>query len=210
MRWHWLPGSGPAGPILPGVRRGILGGTFDPPHLAHLVAAEAAYRQLGLDVVTFVPAGAPWQKADAGVVAAEHRLAMTRLAIEGIDYFEVDEREVRRNGWTYTIDTLASFPPTESLTLVLGADAALGLPTWHRAAELLPRTRFAVVPRPGTVQAEVAGVLDASEWQWLDAPELAISSTDLRARVAAGGSIRFLVPAPVAEYVARHGLYVGP
>ena len=120
-------------PMLRPVRRGILGGTFDPPHLAHLVAGEAAYRELGLDVVTFLPAGRPWQKAGLGVSPAAHRWEMTRRAVAGVGYFEADDREVARDGWTYTADTLATFPDDEELVLILGADAAAGLPTWHVA-----------------------------------------------------------------------------
>jgi nicotinate-nucleotide adenylyltransferase len=106
------------------VRRGILGGTFDPPHLAHLVAGEVAYRDLALDVVTFIPAGRPWQKEGSGVTGAEHRRAMTGLALEGIGYFELDDREVRRDGLTYTADTLDALPEADRLVLILGGDAA--------------------------------------------------------------------------------------
>ena len=95
------------------MRRAILGGTFDPPHLAHLFAGEAAYRQLEVDVVTFIPAGDPWQKAGRDVTPAHHRWAMTELAVDGIEYFEADRREVDREGWTYTIDTLTSFGEDE-------------------------------------------------------------------------------------------------
>ena len=199
--------EGPAGPILRAVRRGILGGTFDPPHLAHLVAGEAAYRQLGLDVVTFVPAGAPWQKADRQVTAAEDRWAMTRLAVEGVEYFEADDREVHRSGWTYTIDTIDSFDSTDELCLILGADAALGLPTWHRAGEVLERTHVAVAPRPGSDRAAVAAVLDATSTSWLAGPEMLVSGTVLRAMASAGSSLRFLVPEPVWRYIEEHRLY---
>lgn len=194
--------------MLPGVRRGILGGTFDPPHLAHLVAAEAAMRQLRLDVATFLPAGAPWQKAGEGVSAAEHRLAMTRLAVEDIDYFDVDDREVRRDGWTYTADTVEAMGDADELTLVLGADAAAGLDTWHRTADLKRMVQFAVVPRPRVAFEEVARALTGTAWVWLDAPELDISSTDLRRRSAAGQSVRFLVPERVRGYITENRLYL--
>lgn len=199
--------EGPAGPILRAVRRGILGGTFDPPHLAHLVAGEAAYRQLGLDVVTFVPAGAPWQKADRNVTDAEDRWVMTRLAVEGVAYFEADDREVHRSGWTYTIDTIDSFDATDELCLILGADAALGLPTWHRAGEVLERAHVAVAPRPGSDRAAVAGVLDGTSTTWLAGPEMLASGTVLRAMASAGSSLRFLVPDPVWRYIEEHRLY---
>jgi nicotinate-nucleotide adenylyltransferase len=193
--------------MLPAVRRGILGGTFDPPHLAHLVAGEAAYRHLGLDIVSFVPAGAPWQKADRAVSAATHRWAMTELAVAGVDYFEADDREVHREGWTYTIDTIESFGG-EDLVLVLGADAAAGLLTWHRAEEVMARTELAVVPRPGADGARVAAALSNARTTWLDGPLLDVSGTSLRKMVREGASIRFLVPDPVWTYIADHQLYV--
>lgn len=199
--------EGPAGPILRAVRRGILGGTFDPPHLAHLVAGEAAYRQLGLDVVTFVPAGAPWQKASQRVTDAEDRWAMTRLAVEGVAYFEADDREVHRPGWTYTIDTIDSFDATDELCLILGADAALGLPTWHRASEVLERAHIAVAPRPGCDRAAIAAVLDGTSTTWLAGPEMLVSGTVLRAMASTGSSLRFLVPEPVWRYLEEHRLY---
>jgi nicotinate-nucleotide adenylyltransferase len=193
--------------MLPDVRRGILGGTFDPPHLAHLVAGEAAYRQLGLDVVTFLPAGRPWQKASLGVTPAGHRWEMTRRAIAGVDYFDADDREVARDGWTYTADTLATFPAGEDLVLILGADAAAGLPTWHDFPAVLVRARIAVMDRPGTDREAVAAA--AGEVAWLDTPLLGLSGTLLRARRRAGLSLRFLVPDAVAAYIEAAGLY-GP
>jgi len=194
--------------MLPAVRRGILGGTFDPPHLAHLVAGEAAHRQLDLDAVTFVPAGAPWQKSDRSVTEATHRWAMTELAVAGVDYFEADDREVHREGWTYTVDTLESYPAGDDLIVVLGADAARGIRTWHRSDEVLSRAEIAVVPRPGVALEDVTRSLEGARWRILDSLELGISGTQLRARVAAGRSIRFLVRDPVWWYVDEHGLYV--
>jgi nicotinate-nucleotide adenylyltransferase len=191
------------------VRRGILGGTFDPPHLAHLFAGEAAYRELGLDVVTFVPAGAPWQKVARQVSPAAHRWRMTVLAIGGVDYFEADDREVARDGWTYTIDTLDGFPAAEELVLVVGADAALGIPTWDRFRDVLDRVTVGVMPRPGVDRGAVDDALGDAAHAWLDAPTLDLSGTMLRARARAGRSLRFLVPDPVWAYVDEHALY-GP
>jgi len=187
------------------VLRGILGGTFDPPHLAHLVAGEAAYRELGLDVVTLLPAGRPWQKAGLAVSGAGHRWAMTRRAVEGIGYFEADDREVTRDGWTYTADTLGTFPEEEELVLILGADAAAGLPSWQRPEVVLRRARLAVMARPGVERAAVEAA--AGEVHWLRAPLLDISGTQLRARRRAGLSIRFLVPDLVLDYIESAGLY---
>jgi nicotinate-nucleotide adenylyltransferase len=185
------------------VRRGILGGTFDPPHLAHLVAGEAAHHQLSLDLVTFIPAGSPWQKAGRTVTAAEHRWQMTLLALDGVDYFEADDREIRREGWTFTVDTLAEFPDDE-IVLVLGADAAANLGSWHRSDEVLGRATIAVMPRPGVDQGEVVA---AGDIRWLDTPSFDVSGTRLRAMRASGESIRFLVPEAVNEYIATHSLY---
>lgn len=194
--------------MLLGVRRGILGGTFDPPHLAHLFAGEAAYRDLGLDVVTFVPAGAPWQKAGRNVTSAEDRWQMTVLAVAGIPYFEADDREVLRDGWTYTVDTLHSFPEDEDLYLVLGADAARGIPTWNNAEEVLRRATIAVVPRPGVERHEVDEALGGGRVVWLDTPDVRLSGTMLRRQAQAGRSIRFLVRDSVWRYVEDNGIYL--
>ncbi len=188
------------------MHRGILGGTFDPPHVAHLIAGEAAFRDLGLDVVTFLPAGAPWQKAGRTVSAGEHRWAMTAAAVAGVDYFEADDRELNRAGWSYTADTLATFPGAERITLVLGADAARGLPSWERVGDVLARAEIAVMDRPGVDRSEVEAAAGRPV-TWLDAPSVAISGTMLRSRAAAGRSLRFLVPDPVWRYVDEHRLY---
>lgn len=192
-------------PIL-GAVQGILGGTFDPPHVAHLVAAEAAYRQFGLNGVTFLPAGAPWQKAGRPVSSADHRWEMTQLAIADVPYFDADDREVRRDGWTYTADTLATMDDDARVLLILGADAALGLPTWHRYEEVLDRAQIAVVPRPGVDPAAFDSTLAAGLF-WVDAPELTVSGTELRLRVSEGRSIRFLVRDAVWRYIEDQGLY---
>jgi nicotinate-nucleotide adenylyltransferase len=191
--------------MLSAMRRGILGGTFDPPHLAHLVAGEAAYRELGLDVVTFLPAGRPWQKAEQGVSPAPHRWEMARRAVAGTAYFEADDREVRRDGWTYTADTLATFPEDEDLVLILGADAAAGLPTWRLPEMVLRRARLAVMDRPGVARSTVEAAV--GEPLWLHAPLLGISGTLLRERRRAGLSLRFLVPDAVLDYIDFTGLY---
>jgi nicotinate-nucleotide adenylyltransferase len=189
------------------VRRGILGGTFDPPHFAHLFAGEAAYRDLHLDVVTFLPAGAPWQKAGQPVSKPEDRWNMTVLAIEGVPYFEADDREVRREGWTYTADTLRSFPDDEELYLIVGADAARGIRTWHESKAILDRVTVVVIPRPGIDRIEVDEVLVGSSFVWLDTPDVRLSGTMLRRQAGAGRSIRFLVREAVWRYVAEKQIY---
>lgn len=129
---------------------------------------------------------------------------MTLLAVAGTGYFEADDREVVRSGWTYTIDTLESLGD-EEVVLIVGADTALGLPTWHRYEEVLARATVAVMPRPGIDRDAVDALL--AEHFWLDSPELPISGTILRQRAAEGASIRFLVPDLVHDYIERHGLY---
>lgn len=173
--------------------------------MAHLVAGEAAFRDLDLDVVTFIPAGAPWQKADKGVSAAEHRWAMTRLAIDGVGYFQADDREVIRDGWTYTADTLDGFDASDELFLILGADAAAGLPSWHRYEDVIERASLAVMPRGGTDASAVEAVGDV---HWLSAPTVGISGTMLRARRRRGLSNRFLVRDAVLAYIEENRLYV--
>ncbi len=192
------------------MRVGILGGTFDPPHLAHLHTGEVAYRQLGLDAVLFMPAGAPWQKAGRRVSAPVHRWEMTRRAVAGVDYFVADDREVHRDGWTYTADTLSTFSPDDEVTLILGADAAAKLPTWERAGEVLERVRLAVAPRPGIPAEDVGVTLEDGASRpvtWLDMAPLDISGTLIRRRVAAGHSVRFLVRDSVWRYLMDQGLY---
>jgi nicotinate-nucleotide adenylyltransferase len=190
------------------VHTGILGGTFDPIHLAHLHAGETALYQAGLDRVLFMPAGEPWQKSDRALTGAAHRLEMIRLAIADVDGFEVDDREIEREGPTYTIDTLLSFPESEQLSLILGADAALGLPTWHRWEEVVDRASLLVVPRPGTDARDVQSILpDAA---FLDMAVLEISGTEIREMAAIGEPFRFLVPLAVCDYIASVGLYAEP
>ncbi len=187
------------------MRTGILGGTFDPIHIAHLHAGETALYQAELDRVLFVPAGDPWQKSDRVLTGASHRLEMIRLAIADIDGFGIDVRELEREGPTYTIDTLLSFPETEELSLILGADAALGLPTWHRWEEVVDRVSLLVVPRPGTDAREVQTALPAAVF--LDMAVLEISGTEIREMARIGEPFRFLVPAVVHDYIEGLGLY---
>jgi len=191
--------------ILSPVYRAIIGGTFDPPHLAHLLAAETAYMQLGVDHVLMMPAGSPWQKPASSVSPGEHRWAMTLLAVEGADFIVPDDREVLRDGWTYTADTLATFPEEDRLVLVLGADAAANLSTWTRYDQVRERAEIAVVPRLHTDPADV--VAAAGEVTWLDMPILEISGSKIRERARRGQSVRFLVRDQVYDYMTEHGLY---
>ena len=174
--------------------------------MAHLIAGEVAYRDLHLDIVTFVPAGSPWQKADRRVTDADHRWQMTCRAVEGVDYFEADEREVRRDGWTYTADTLAEFDPQDDLVLILGADAARGIQSWQRWQYVLSRAHVAVAPRPGVDRAEVEAAIPVA-FTWLDVPLLLLSGTTIRARAEAGKTVRFMVADSVWEYLEVNDVY---
>lgn len=197
------------GPQGPGAQRriGVFGGTFDPPHVGHLVAACDARQDLDLDVVMLVVANAPWQKlGDREISPAADRLAMVRLAVEGVDCLEVNDIEIRRGGLSYTADTLRALLEDESdaeLFLILGNDAAAGFATWERHEEVAELASLVVVDRPGTHTP----IDDEFDWYRIDIPELEISSTELRERVATGRSIAFLTPERVASYVEERGLY---
>lgn len=205
MRFAW---SRHRSPILVDVRTGILGGTFDPIHIAHLHAGEVALHQARLDRILFMPAGSPWQKSGREISAGEHRLAMTRVAIEDCDRFEVDDREVLRDGPTYTADTLETFPADEELFLILGADAASRLKTWQRHREVTSRVTVLVVPRPGTDLETIS--VDLPEAIILDMPALEVSGTHIRAMAREGRPYRFLVVEPVHDYIETHQLYAEP
>lgn len=184
------------------MRVGLLGGSFDPPHVAHLIVAEVARVALGLDRVLFVVAGQPWMKSD--VSAARHRLAMTRLATVADGAFEVDDREIHRGGPTYTIDTVEELlqeRPATELVLIVGADQLRRLDDWKGTERLRELVRLSVAPRVGH---ELPSDLSAER---LDAPALAVSSTDLRERFARGAAVRHQLPRGVEAYVRRHGLY---
>lgn len=186
-----------------------MGGTFDPPHLAHLALAEAAYRQLGVSVVEFIPTGIPWWKPSPPPTAAHHRLEMVKRATEGVSYFTVNDCETRREGPSYMVDTLENLPSRDEIYLVMGSDAAQGLRSWMRWEEVVRRARLAVAPRPGTDPAEVeeaAGLPPV----WLECPRLEISSREVRRRVRSGLSISTLVPGGVGEYITENRLYLSP
>jgi nicotinate-nucleotide adenylyltransferase len=199
------------------VRIGILGGTFNPPHLGHLVCAQEAYIQLGLARVMLVPARIPPHKPVDEEPGASHRLEMCRLAVRGDERrFEVSDIEVGREGPSYTVDTLdelhSSKPDTE-LFLIVGADIAAGLPGWHEAERVVSRATLAVAERPGTSREAVTAALRripaAETGRFFDMPEIGISSTMLRERVRDGVSTRYLMPDAVREYIDHHHLYEG-
>ena len=193
-------------------RVGVMGGTFDPVHHGHLVAASEVAHRFALDEVVFVPTGRPWQKDDRDVAPAEDRYLMTVIATASDPRFRVSRVDVDRDGPTYTVDTLrdlraeydALSVPTE-LFFITGADALASIASWRDSAEVLGLAHFVGVTRPGHALTDPG--LPEGSVTLVEVPALAISSTDCRARVAAGAPIRYLVPDGVLEYVAKRGLY---
>jgi len=190
-------------------RIGLFGGTFDPPHLGHLVLAEWARARLGLDRVVFMPAGTPPHKRGRRLTDAAHRLAMTRLAVRGNPAFSVSGLEARRVGPSFTVDTLQHFharQPGARLYLLMGADSLADFPSWRGPGEIARLATLVVAARPGPADP-AQGAVARGRVVMLDNPLVAISSSALRSRARAGRSLRYLVPDAVAAYVARHGLY---
>jgi nicotinate-nucleotide adenylyltransferase len=190
------------------IRLGVMGGTFDPIHYGHLVAASEAASAFELDKVLFVPTGEPWQKQ--AITDAEHRLAMTKLAIDGNPLFEISTVDVRRAGPTYTIDTLRDIHesnPEADVFFITGADSIAQIDSWKNSSQIWPLAHFVGVTRPGhslEVPKSATG-----EVSLLEIPALAISSTDIRARVEAGKPIDYLLPNSVIDYIHANHLYQG-
>jgi nicotinate-nucleotide adenylyltransferase len=201
---------------------GLLGGTFDPIHVGHVALALAARRELGLDEVIVVPAGQPPHKASVSITPAADRLAMVELAIDGADGLTAGRIEIDRAGPSFTVDTVQGLLDRArdagrdiELTVILSADAFAGLPTWHEPARLLRLARIAVGPRPGHARPSIddlpAELLrSAVGVAILDGPNVDVSGTEIRGRVAAGLSIEGLVAPAVAIYIEEHHLYRQP
>ena len=194
-------------------RLGIMGGTFDPPHLGHLACAEEALEAFGLDAVLFVPTGRPAFKQDRLVTAGEVRLAMVAAAVAGNPAFAVSALEVERPGVTYAVDTLRELReelPGVELVFIVGADAALTLPRWRKSVELAHLAAFAVATRPGFELGEQV-LRDLREHGFdvrpFAVPGLDISSSALRRRVYSGRTIRYLVPEAVRKIIEEESLY---
>jgi nicotinate-nucleotide adenylyltransferase len=203
-----VPDAVPSTPARGQIRRlGVFGGTFDPPHIGHLVTAVNVRHALDLDLVLLVVAGSPWQKTGVRSISpAADRLAMVRAAVAGSAGIEASSIEVDRSGPSYTIDTLVemrmAYPSAEFFTIV-GADAAALVPTWERYREVLEMTRLVVVDRPG----QPSVVPPITDWLRVEIPHLEVSSTDLRERFVDGRPLDFLVPAAVLEVARERGLY---
>lgn len=195
-------------------RVGVMGGTFDPIHHGHLVAASEVAHRFDLDEVVFVPTGQPWQKNAHVVSSPEDRYVMTVLATAADPRFRVSRVDVDRDGPTYTVDTLRDLhreldddAVTAELFFITGADALANIATWRESDEAISLAHFIGVTRPGHVLTD-PGLPDGTV-TLIEVPALAISSTECRSRVAAGEPIRYMVPDAVLEYIDKRGLYRG-
>ena len=198
------------------MRVGILGGTFNPPHLGHLVCAQEAYIQLDLQRVLLIPARIPPHKPIDDEPGAEHRLELCRRAVDADERFVVSDLEVLREGPSYTVDTLRQLhatTPDSELFLILGGDVAAGLPRWRKPDQVLSLATVAVAKRRGTsreaVQAALETLPGGGRVRFFRMPRIGVSSTMVRRRVRAREPIRYLVPDAVASYIAEHDLYQG-
>jgi nicotinate-nucleotide adenylyltransferase len=191
---------------------GLLGGTFNPPHLAHLVCAQEALLQLGLERVLLVPVGVAPHKVTEADPGVEHRVAMCEAAVAGDERFGVSRADADRAGTSYTVDLLRALSGADELTFVVGGDMAHSLPAWRDPEGVLALARLAVAEREGVRRADIserlAGLAGAAERVvFFDMPRLDISSSLIRRRAAAGLAVRYLVPDPVAAYIEREGIY---
>lgn len=199
------------------IKIGIMGGTFDPIHYGHLLAAEVARTEFNLDKVIFVPAGKPPHKQQQKITDSEHRYRMTVLATSSNPGFEVSRLEVDKEELAYSIDTVKDFKriygKDSVIYFITGADAVLELLTWYKIQELLTLCKFIAVTRPGFDKSEMEQMIGevASKYNGeiacIEAPLLEISSTDIRERIKAGKSVKYLLPEAVEEYIAENRLY---
>jgi len=195
------------------MRLGVLGGTFDPPHIGHLILGESAREQLELDSVLFIPAGVQWRKAGRAISGVAHRVEMARLAIDDNPAFGLSAMEAERPGPSYTADTLeelAERHPAAELYLILGQDALEDLPNWRRPERILELAWIAVASRevkdPLAREGHPLTGLSARLIR-IHMPVVQVSASDIRERVRMGRSIRYLVPPAVEAYIRQHGLY---
>ncbi|HTE62665.1 MAG TPA: nicotinate-nucleotide adenylyltransferase [Solirubrobacteraceae bacterium] len=199
-------------------RVGLLGGTFNPPHMAHLVCAQEALVQLGLDRVLLVPAAVPPHKAVEADPGVAHRVAMCEAAVAGDERLGVSRADADRAEPAYTVELLRALraaAPDDELSFIVGGDMAYSLPTWREPEEVLALARLAVAEREGVRRADIAERLAElagapERIDFFDMPRLDLSSSLLRRRAAAGGPLRYLVPDAVAAYITREHLYTAP
>lgn len=191
------------------MKLGIFGGTFNPPHLGHLIVAESVCEQLRCDTILFIPSANPPNKSESTVAPAGDRLQMTRCAVEGNARFDVSDIEAQRGGLSYTVDTvtaLARLYPKAALSLIIGADNLLEFQTWKLPDEILTHVSLVAITRPGYVVQQDHGKF-AKIATFVNVPQINISGTDVRRKVKMGRSIRYLVPKAVEEYIRVKGLY---
>jgi nicotinate-nucleotide adenylyltransferase len=195
-------------------RIGILGGTFDPPHLGHLILAETACDMLSLSVVLFVPVGDPPHKPDAVITDVQHRVAMVNAAIVGNPRFTVSDIDITRPAPHYSVDTVRlihEHHPDATLYFLIGGDSLKDIPTWHEPQRIYQQAQLAVMSRPGAaidmvaLEKQLPGIRDRIVF--VEAPEIGISATLIRERLRNNHSIRYLVPNGVEEYIIEHRLY---
>jgi nicotinate-nucleotide adenylyltransferase len=196
---------------------GILGGTFNPPHMGHLVMAQEALDQLDLDRVVLMPVAVPPHKEAREDPGAAERVQLCRLAVGGDERFEVSTLEIERGGASFTVDTLRELhdvEPEHDLTFIVGGDMAKSLPAWREPEAILALARLAVAEREGVRREDIARRLeplhDGDRVVFFDMPRIDVSSSTIRRRVADGRPIRYLVPDAVAAAIAEHGLYRQP
>jgi nicotinate-nucleotide adenylyltransferase len=196
---------------------GILGGTFNPPHVGHLVMVLEALDQLDLDRVLLMPVAQPPHKEALSDPGADVRLELCRLAIAGEDRVEVSDLEIERGGASYTVDTLRALherDPEHALTFIVGGDMAYSLPSWREPEAVLELARLAVAERDGLRREDIAERLEplheGDRVVFFDMPRIDLSSSAIRARVAAGRPIRYLVPDPVVDVIRARSLYRQP
>ena len=190
--------------ILVVMRVGILGGTFDPIHIGHLIAASSVYEALNLDSVVFIPAGDPWQKRDRDLSPGQQRLEMVKLATENDDRFQVSDLEIARSGPTYAVDTVREWKrlnPSDELFWIVGSDALSGIPSWHEWEALVSEVTIVAVNRVGQNDSVPFDFVS------VDMPEVRISATELRDRFTNGLDTQYLVPKNVSQYISDQGLY---
>ena len=190
--------------ILIGMKVGILGGTFDPIHIGHLIAASSAYEALSLDTVVFIPAGDPWQKRDRDLSTGKQRLEMVKLAIAGNDRFQASDIEVVRSGATYAIDTVREWKklnPADEVFWIVGSDALSGIPSWHEWETFVSEVTIVAVNRVGQNEPVPFDFVS------VEMPEVRISATELRDRFTNKLDTQYLVPEKVSQYISEQGLY---
>jgi nicotinate-nucleotide adenylyltransferase len=197
------------------VRVGILGGTFNPPHIGHLVCAQEAYREFELDRVLLIPARIPPHKPVEHEPGPHHRLELCRVAVADDERFEVSDLELRRDGPSFTVDTLKELnteAPNNELFLIVGGDIAAGLPRWREPERVLDLATLSIAKRRGTARSSIdkalGGLRGGDRARFFDMPRIGVSSTMVRRRVRSGQPIRYLVPDAVRAYIERHGLYL--